>query len=206
MRVRIAVFLLGSAGLIFGQQQQFWQPEVRKAIPVERPSPTPEQVPKAIPVAKPVPTPQSAPPKASYPNPTWMQRVQPSPPPASTPEPKPEVAPYRPQGRIEVAPKKPAPTPATAPTPVTAPTPPIAPTPAIAAQPSPQGENGEIRLSPSSPGGDAAVEEELKVANSIYSRKMYDYAIMEYEKFLITHPSARGAIPRCSGLPKATGC
>ncbi len=175
MRVRIGVFLLGSAGMIFGQQQQFWQPEVRRAIPVEKSTPTPEEVPKAIPVGKPVPTPQSPPPKASYPNPAWMKRVQPSPPPVSTPRPEADVTPYRPQGRIEVAPKKPVP-------------PPADPVP----QPSPQGENGEIRLSPSNPSGDAAAEEELKVANSIYSRKMYDYATMEYEKFLIAHPSAKG--------------
>ena len=164
--------------MIFGQQQQFWQPEVRRAIPVEKPTPTPQPVPKAIPVAKPVPkpvpTPRSAPP-ASYQNPAWMKRVQPSPPPVSTPGPEPDYTPYRPQGRIEVAPKKPAPPPAE----------PLA-------QPSPQGESGEIRLSPSNPTGDAAAEEELKVANSIYSRKMYDYAIMEYEKFLVAHPSAAG--------------
>ncbi len=41
MRVRVGVLLLGSAGMIFGQQQQFWQPEVRRAIPVEKPTPTP---------------------------------------------------------------------------------------------------------------------------------------------------------------------
>ena len=46
MRVRVGVCLLGSAGMIFGQQQQFWQPEVRRAIPVEKPTPTPEQVPR----------------------------------------------------------------------------------------------------------------------------------------------------------------
>ena len=173
MRVGIGVLLLGSAGIIFGQQQQFWQPEVRRAIPVEKPTPTPKEVRKAIAVEKPVPTPQSTPPKASYPNPAWMQRVQPSPPPASTPEAEPESIPYRPQGRIEVAPKTSTPPPA-------------------APEPSPQGENGEIRLSPSSSTGDAAADEELKVANSIYSRKMYDYAIMEYEKFLIAHPSSPG--------------
>ena len=40
--------------------------------------------------------------------------------------------------------------------------------------------------------GEAAAEEELNLANSTYSRKMYDYAIQEYEKFLITYPSAKG--------------
>ena len=175
MRVKIGVCLLGSAGMIFGQQQPFWQPEVRRAIPIEKPTPAPEHVPKAIPVEKPMPTPRSAPPKAPYPNPAWMQRVQPSSSPVSTPGPEPGITPQRPQGRTEVAPKKPPPLPAT-------------PVP----QSSPESENGEIRLSPSNPTGDAATNEALKVANSIYSRKMYDYAIMEYEKFLITYPSAEG--------------
>ena len=57
---------------------------------------------------------------------------------------------------------------------------------------SPEAEDGEIRFGPSHQTGDAAAEEQLKVANSIYSRKMYEYAIMEYEKFLITYPSANG--------------
>lgn len=174
MRVRIGVFLLGSAGMIFGQQQQFWQPEVRRAIPIEKPTPTPEQVPKAIPVERPAPAPQSAPANA-YPNPAWMQRMQPSPSPVSTPGPEPGFTPYRPQGRTEVAPQKPTTLPARP-----------------ASQASPEGENGEIRLSPSTPTGDSAADEGLKVANSIYSRKMYDYAIMEYEKFLITYPTAKG--------------
>jgi TolA-binding protein len=180
MRVGIGVLLLGSAGMMFGQQQQFWQPEVRRAVPVEKPTPTPERVPKAIPVEKalpvekPVQTPQAARSKApSYPNPAWMKRVQPSPSPVSTPAPEADFTPYRPQGRIEVAPQEPR----------GLPTKPA---------PSPEAENGEIRLSPSSQSGDTAAEEQLKAANSIYSRKMYDYAIMEYEKFLITYPSAQG--------------
>jgi tetratricopeptide (TPR) repeat protein len=40
--------------------------------------------------------------------------------------------------------------------------------------------------------GEAAAEEELNLANTTYSRKMYDYAIQGYEKFLITYPSAKG--------------
>jgi TolA-binding protein len=58
--------------------------------------------------------------------------------------------------------------------------------------PSPELENGDIRLSPSTASGDAAAEEELNLANTTYSRKMYDYAIQGYEKFLITYPSAKG--------------
>jgi TolA-binding protein len=174
MRIGIGVLLLGSAGMMFGQQQQFWQPEVRRAVPVEKPTPTPERVPKAIPVEKPVQTPQPAPRQApSYQNPAWMKRVQPSPSPASLASPEPDFTPQRPRGRIEVAPKEsPAPVPKPA--------------------PSPEAVNGEIRLSPSSQSADTAAEEQLKAANSIYSRKMYDYAIMEYEKFLVTYPSAQG--------------
>ena len=204
MRIGIGVLLLGSAGMMFGQQQQFWQPEVRRAVPVEKPTPTPGQAPKALPVErarpveralpvekalpveralpvekafpveKPVQTPRPAPSKApSYPNPAWMERVKPTPSPVATPAPEPVATPYRPQGRIEVAPKESSELP---------------PKPT----PSPEAENGEIRLSPSSQSGDTAAQEQLKAANSIYSRKMYDYAIMEYEKFLVTYPSAEG--------------
>ena len=49
MRVGVGVFLLGSAGIIFGQQPQFWQPEVRRALPVEKPSPTPGAGPQGHP-------------------------------------------------------------------------------------------------------------------------------------------------------------
>ena len=173
MRLGVGVFLLGSAGIIFGQQQQFWQPEVRRALPVEKPSPTPMQAPRAIPVARPVATPHSPPPAVPHENPAWMERVQPSPSPVATP--RPEATPYRPQGRVSVAPSTAAPAAAT-------------PTP----QASPELESGDIRLSPSTATGEAAAEEELNLANTTYSRKMYDYAIQGYEKFLITYPSAKG--------------
>ncbi len=173
MRLGVGVFLLGSAGIIFGQQQPFWEPEVRRALPVEKPSPTPIQAPRAIPVARPVATPQSPPPAVAHENPAWMGRVQPSPSPMATP--RPEATPYRPQGRVLVAPASPPPATAT-------------PTP----QASPELESGDIRLSPSTATGEAAAEEELNLANTTYSRKMYDYAIQGYEKFLITHPSAKG--------------
>ena len=200
MRVRIGVFLLGSAGMIFGQQQQFWLPEVRKAIPVEKPTPTPGQIPKAIPVEKPDRKPAA---KDSYQNPAWMERIQPSPAPtpAPTPGPEPGFTPYRPQGRIEVAPKKQPPEkpvpPPEKPTPALEKPAPASekpsPTPERAvAESTPKGEDGEIRLSPSNSAGDDAANDQLKSANSIYARKMYDYAIMEYEKFLIAYPSAAG--------------
>ena len=66
------------------------------------------------------------------------------------------------------------------------------PTPERAvAESTPKGEDGEIRLSPSNSAGDDAANDQLKSANSIYP-KMYDYAIMEYEKFLIAYPLAAG--------------
>ena len=173
MRVGVGVILLGSAGIIFGQQPQFWQPEVRRALPVEKPSPSPVPAPRAIPVAKPVATPLSSPPPDPFQNPAWMERVQPSPSPLATP--RPESTPYRPQGRILVAPSSPAPAVAT-------------PVP----QSSPEAESGDIRLSPSTATEETTAEGELNLANSTYSRKMYDYAIQGYEKFLITYPSAKG--------------
>jgi hypothetical protein len=88
--------------MIFGQQQQFWLPEVRKAIPVEK-LPDPEQIPKAIPVEKP----DRKPAASSLSEPAWMERIQPSP--APTPAPtrgiRAGLYAHRPQGRIEVAPR-----------------------------------------------------------------------------------------------------
>jgi TolA-binding protein len=101
--------------------------------------------------------------------------MRPSPAPISTPELRPEATPYPPQGRIEAAPKRPSAAPPA--------------TPAVSPEAS---EDGEIRFGPANQMGEAAAEEQLKVANSIYSRKMFEYAIMEYEKFLITYPSAQG--------------
>jgi TolA-binding protein len=173
MRLGVGVFLLSSAGIVFSQQQQYWQPEVRRALPVEKSSPTPVQTRKAIPVARPVATPHSPPPAHPYQNPAWMERVQPSPPPAATP--RSESTPYRPKESVLVSPNSPAPP---APTPVP--------------QASPELKSGDIRLSPSTATGEAAAQEELNLANTTYSRKMYDYAIQEYEKFLITYPSAKG--------------
>ncbi|HEY5740962.1 MAG TPA: tetratricopeptide repeat protein [Terrimicrobiaceae bacterium] len=182
MRVGVGVFLFGSAGVLFGQPQPFWEPEVRRAVPVEYPSSTPIQAPRAIPVAKPVATPQakpvatplSPPPSDPFENPDWMQRVRPSPSPLATP--RPASSPYRPQGRIQVAPNGP----------------PALPPAPVAPKPSPESQSGDIRLSPSTGSGEDLAEEELNLANTTYSRKLYDYAIQAYEKFLITYPSAKG--------------
>lgn len=189
-RLLLGSFLL-SGGMLMAQETELWQPEVRRAIPVQA-SPTP----------RPQPTPAQ-----EYQNPAWMERVRP----ATTPDrppptPEPGFTPFRPQGRIEVAPEStpdvilieraqpvddipvaPA-VPFDAPlevAPTPTPPPPSIPAPA-------QDEAGDIRLSPSSANGEAAAEAALNLANSVFARKMYDYAIEEYEKFLISYPSAKG--------------
>ncbi len=53
-------------------------------------------------------------------------------------------------------------------------------------------QSGEIRVAPSGAPVDS-VQADLDVANSLYARKMYDYAMAEYEKFLIAHPPRQGA-------------
>jgi len=141
MRRAVLGVLLAAALPVRAQQgNPFWQPEVRRAIPVEKPaaSPTPKPEP---------PTPPAVP----FDNPAWMNRVQPQPSPT-------------PQGRVEVA-----------------------PTPA----PAPSGDQaGDIRLGPSATSDPAAAA--LEAANTIYARKIYDYAAAEYEKFLISYPKAPG--------------
>lgn len=207
MRRTAAALLCASAGMVSAQedppQQQspFWQPEVRKAIPVSKPSPeaqpnqnpaAPSQIPatpnRPLPTPTPMATPSRVPqpsspappvreiptaPAVPFDNPEWMKRVQPSPTPAeSAPKPEPGFTPYRPQGRIEVAPSPQQSQP---------PPPPQ----------QPQDESGDIRVSPTGATGDAATGD-LERANAIYARKMYDYALPEYEKFVIAHPNAKG--------------
>ena len=146
MRLLATALLMASAGVMFGQE--FWQPEVRKAIPVEQSSPSPEP-----PTAPAVPF-EGMP---SPPRPT-----------SSAPAAEPGFTPYRPPRRTETTPGAPAQS---------------VPTP---------DENGAIRLSPANAIGEAAAAADLERANSIYARKMYDYAATEYEKFLIAHPKAKG--------------
>lgn len=201
--VPLCALLTGSS--LFAQNT-FWEPEVRRAIPVQReaqPSPTPVATP--IPRAEPV-------------NPAWMQRVHPSP--ASTPAaqqqpyrpepptgravpfdeegavkpppgPEPGFTPYRPQGRVEVAPTpgQAVPPSQSMPTPAQA-----APPPVVTSSPEPAApdEEGTIRLSPSRVDAATAAKQQLDRANAVYSRKMYDYAVMEYEKFLVSYSDAPG--------------
>ena len=160
------------AGVSFAQ-------EVRRAIPVT-PSATPKPEPPTAPAVP-----------FDYDNPAWMNRVKPAqpvttPPPVPQPTatpyigPEPGFTPYRPQGRVQVMPTPSSPAP-----PVSEPAqpPPVAP----AATPEPvSDESGAIRMSPSAAAdSESAEKRQLDLANSLYARKMYDLAIVEYEKFLI---------------------
>ncbi len=174
MNTRIVILLLSAGGMAMAQQSG-GEPEVRRALPVQSP-PGPE-IRRALPVTS-SPAPSPASPASDYINPGWMQRVQPSPTP--TPGPEPGFTPYRPTGRVEVAP-----TPSAATTPAPASTPPATPPPPA------QEEQGVIRLTPSTASNPSAAQD-LERANGVYARKMYDYAVAEYEKFLISHPSSPG--------------
>jgi len=116
------------------------EPEVRRALPVNRAEPE------------------------DYENPPWVQRVlpaepvNPTPTPVPTPPPEPFATPFRPIPRAE---------PVATPIPATR----------------PPDEEGSIRIAPSNPEENA--KNQLAVANSLYSRKMYDLAVPEYERFLI---------------------
>lgn len=192
-RIVLGSFLL-SGGILLaqeGQETQYFQPEpeVRRALPVNAGESTPAPTPRPN-----YPT--------QYENPAWMKKVPPAAKATPTPPgPEPGFTPFRPQGRITVAPTPGAedviplapediPTapavPFDAPLEV-APTPTVVPTPA----PMPTDEAGDIRLSPS---GTAVTGEEaaLAAANNVFARKMYDYAIEGYEKFLISYPKAKG--------------
>ena len=170
------MILLGSAGMIFGQQQPFWQPEVgahsgRKAHANAQP------VPRGYPRGGPVPTPQ-LPATGLVSEPGMDEAVSNLRlPPVSTPGPEPGYTPYRPQGRVLVAPGKPA------------------PAQRQSRLPQAFARGRERRNSP----------ESLRIGHRRCGRrrgtqrrkqhlfsKMYDYAIMEYEKFLVAHPSATG--------------
>ncbi len=126
---------------------------------------------KAPPTPRAVPTPKTAAPAVpadDYENPAWMQRV-------------PKAIPAAPQEAATDAEQRPGFQPAFRPT----------PRGRVEVDPTPVPESSGIRPGPASAQADPA-QTDLDVANSIYARKMYDYAIMEYEKFLISHPSAKG--------------
>ncbi|MFA7344866.1 MAG: tetratricopeptide repeat protein [Terrimicrobiaceae bacterium] len=120
------------------------------------------EVRRALPVNTPAPTE----------NPAWMEGVRaattpvpvkvPAAVPAPAASPAPDEQPFRPPSRVE---------------------PPPAPQP---------DENGTIRIAPGSAQTSDHSREQLELANSLYSRKMYDLAIPEYEKSLIASSSASG--------------
>jgi TolA-binding protein len=120
------------------------------------------EVRRALPVNTPAPTE----------NPAWMEGVQPSTAPV----------PVRVSGG--------GPTPASSPTAVAQPFRPAV-RPEAAPAPPPD-ENGTIRIAPASAQTTDHSREQLDLANSLYSRKMYDLAVPEYEKFLIASSSGTG--------------
>lgn len=156
--------------------------EIRRALPVNaEPAPTPE-VRRAEPVNL-----------ENYENPAWMDRVPraepvPAPEPVEPPQPEavvPVATPAAPEVRV-AEPVETPPTPEPAPTPM--PTPP---------EPEPPGEiepdpDGTIRLSPTMTAPEAGASRSLVAANGFYRRQMYDMAVIEYEKFLISDPQAAG--------------
>jgi len=132
------------------------------------------EVRRAIPVvpAQPAQTPADG--DGSYQSPAWMSRV-----PRPT-EPAPSTAADQPVARAVQAdevPDHPAPPP---PAPETT-VPPAAPA----------DEADSIRLRPRQGPADEAAEQ-LAKANGIYARKMFDFAVIEYEKFLRAFPDAPG--------------
>ncbi len=166
MRFFVATLAIAATtGIATAQDSRAPEPEIRRAIPVP-----------------------SAPPRLTapqdYENPAWMERV----------------VPRQPEGTIEVRPAIPVTPEPQQPAPAITATPePQQPPPPSPAQPphqpipraEPVEDPNAIRLTPQGGGRDEAAEQ-LEKANSIYTRKMYDFAAMEYEKFLKSFPGAAG--------------
>jgi len=161
MRARLAAVLFFTGLLPVSGQTVSGEPEVRRALPVNTPAPTE--------------------------NPEWMSRVQPS---GSGVREVPVATPVPVARAIAVR------TPAATPQPSASPTPseqPFRPTGRVEVAPAPQpDENGTIRIAPSSAQAADHSREQLDLANSLYSRKMYDLAVPEYEKFLISSGAGGG--------------
>lgn len=65
--------------------------------------------------------------------------------------------------------------------------------PVPSAEPEPASDGREIRMAPSNGAGIAnAAADQLEVANGFYSRKLFDLATPEYEKYLANYPTAPG--------------
>jgi len=165
-------FLLASAPAMFVIAQERAEPEVRRALPVDRSAPDP----------------------SNYQNPDWVRRVPPAPAASSTPVSTPipvatpipfdrskegSQVPFRPERRTPDAPSfrtDPGIQGTLSPLPADQPAPPAAPPAA------PADEAGTIRLGPSGAGQAGGA---LDRANSLYARKMYDLAIPEFEMALV---------------------
>jgi len=116
-------------------------------------------------------------PSQAAPTPVWMNRVLPARTPEPTPEPTPKAVP---------TPLTPAPPLVPPSTPQPAPPPVLPPAP-----PPPPDEPDSIRLRPAESQQDPAAIQ-LEKANSIYARKMHEFAAIEYEHFLSGFPGAPG--------------
>jgi tetratricopeptide (TPR) repeat protein len=104
-------------------------------------------------------------------NPRWIDRVEPAAKPAATPIPIATPLPYSPPASVPGEPFRPQPRGENVPAPQT-------------------DEAGSIRIGPS--GAQPNRTEALDLANSLYSRKMYDLAVPEYERFLISSSGNEG--------------
>jgi len=184
-RLLLVVLLIGP---VAARAQMPAEPEVRRAVPVSAPDAeaTPE-VRRAEPVNP-----------ETYPNPEWMSRVP------ANPVTKPEPLRAEPlQTPIPVATPIPIPIPIATPlppdpTPVPVATPEATPmpeaTPPLQAErpdsDADSGDAGGIRFAPDP--GYVSGNRSLMAGNGFYRRKMYDMAVVEYEKYLISEPQGEG--------------
>jgi TolA-binding protein len=184
---KVVFFAAGVTSLVAGLRAQDAdeQPEVRRAIPVQRAErvPAAATTPPEVRKAQPVNT-------GDYQNPAWMDRLPVRK--ATTPEPTAIPA----QTPIPAATPKPMPTPRT-------PAPPVPgqfeidrPTPTPAAQASATPKENAVPApggEPPLPSAEAvpSMNRSLLAANGFYRRKMFDMAVYEYEKYLIAEPQGK---------------
>ena len=183
----IVCFLIAAAPCASLRSQTTKEPEVRRALPVDRPI------------------------TENYQNPDWVKRV--NPPASATPAPSPNApqpdpqVPFRPERKSSGSPSsgteagiQPAPLPPVRPT---------TPSPTPAPQPKPaDDEAGSIRIGPTAVGAAEQQQGVLDRANSFYARKMYDLAVPEYEMFLVSSGDAKlrdGALFRLAECHRILG-
>ena len=160
----IVCLLLAAAPCASLRSQNLKEPEVRRALPVDKSS------------------------SDNYQNPDWVNRATAQP--SATPEPSPaqqparqpdSQVPFRPEKRPQKSPSfntetgiEPASRQQVRPA-----------EPSVTPQPKPADEDGSIRIGPAGAGSPENQKGALERANSFYSRKMYDLAVPEYEMFLV---------------------